>query len=135
CARNNAGTRFRKSDQNGAWRRSDSSAVTTAEENGGRYPITNTCFFSYSASTKSSSARRSGETRSVGGKLPNAYFTRSIIGGISRSTKTQAVSACGGCRGDRDWGFVEREMPPIIDRVKYAFSNFPPTDRVSPERL
>ena len=26
-------------------------------------------------------------------------------------------------------------MPPIIDRVKYAFGNFPPTDRVSPERL
>ena len=36
---------------------------------------------------------------------------------------------------DRDWVFVDREMPPIIDRVKYAFGNFPPTDRVSPERL
>jgi hypothetical protein len=36
---------------------------------------------------------------------------------------------------EQEWIFVDRETPPIIERVKHAVANFLPTDRVSPERL
>ena len=38
-------------------------------------------------------------------------------------------------RTEREWRFVDRESPPIVDRVTSATANFPPADRVSPERL
>lgn len=38
-------------------------------------------------------------------------------------------------RTEREWRFVDRESPPIVDRVASATANFPPADRVSPERL
>jgi len=33
------------------------------------------------------------------------------------------------------WLFVDREVPPIIERVRSASANFPPASQVSPERL
>ncbi|PYR24746.1 MAG: hypothetical protein DMF92_21970 [Acidobacteria bacterium] len=38
-------------------------------------------------------------------------------------------------RSEAEWAFVDRESPPIIERVKGAFANFPPASRVSPDRL
>jgi len=38
-------------------------------------------------------------------------------------------------RSEREWRFVDRESPPIVDRVRSASANFPPADRVSAERL
>jgi len=38
-------------------------------------------------------------------------------------------------RSEAEWAFVDRESPPIIERVKGAFANFPPAVRVSPDRL
>jgi hypothetical protein len=38
-------------------------------------------------------------------------------------------------RTAEEWAFVDREVPPIIERVRTATANFPPADRVSPERL
>ena len=37
-------------------------------------------------------------------------------------------------RSELDWRFVDREKPPIIERVKNAKANFPPADHVSPSR-
>jgi hypothetical protein len=38
-------------------------------------------------------------------------------------------------RTEEEWVFVDRETPPIVDRVKNAVANFPPAYSVSPERL
>jgi hypothetical protein len=38
-------------------------------------------------------------------------------------------------RSEHEWRFVDRETPPVIERVKNAVANFPPATRVSPERL
>jgi hypothetical protein len=36
-------------------------------------------------------------------------------------------------RSDAEWRFVDREVPPIIERVREAKANFPPADHVSAE--
>jgi hypothetical protein len=38
-------------------------------------------------------------------------------------------------RSDAEWRFVDRETPPIIERVRTASANFPPAAAVSPQRL
>ena len=38
-------------------------------------------------------------------------------------------------QSESEWRFVDRETPPIIDRVRGAYANFPPAERVSSERL
>jgi hypothetical protein len=38
-------------------------------------------------------------------------------------------------RSEPEWMFVDRETPPAIDRVKNADANFPPANRVAPDRL
>ena len=38
-------------------------------------------------------------------------------------------------RTGQEWVFVDRETPPIVERVKSAVANFPPANSVSPERL
>jgi hypothetical protein len=38
-------------------------------------------------------------------------------------------------RTEEEWRFVDRETPPIVERVKNAAANFPPATSVSPERL
>jgi hypothetical protein len=38
-------------------------------------------------------------------------------------------------RTEQEWRFVDRETPPIVERVQNAVANFPPAGSVSPERL
>jgi len=38
-------------------------------------------------------------------------------------------------RSEKEWVFVDRETPPIIERVRNAQANFPPANSVSRERL
>lgn len=38
-------------------------------------------------------------------------------------------------RTENEWTFVDRETPPVVERVKNAVANFPPATSVSPERL
>ena len=38
-------------------------------------------------------------------------------------------------RTEKEWAFVDRETPPIVERVKSASANFPPAHGVSPEQL
>jgi len=38
-------------------------------------------------------------------------------------------------RSEREWAFVDREVPPIIERVKNAVANFPPAASLSRDRL
>src|SRR5207245_9511291 len=38
-------------------------------------------------------------------------------------------------RSAKEWAFVDREVPPIIERVKHAVANFPPATNLSSERF
>jgi hypothetical protein len=38
-------------------------------------------------------------------------------------------------RSEREWAFVDREVPPIIERVRKAVANFPPADSLAADRL
>ena len=77
-----------------------------------------------------------------------AAETASIVRGGNRAIGISARERGGGFRFDgsfksrvpapraaSEWGFVDRETPTIIDRVRNAYANFPPSDRVSAERL
>ncbi len=82
---------------------------------------------------------------------PGAFAQESIA--LPRGTKSMAIGISarekgGGFRPDgsfksawqtprseKEWVFVDRETPPTIDRVKNAYANFPPANRVAPDRL
>ena len=81
---------------------------------------------------------------------PRSYAAEalSIVRGGSPAIGISARERGGGFRADgsfksrvaapqteRDWRFVDRETPPIIDRVRGAYANFPPAERMSSERL
>jgi len=38
-------------------------------------------------------------------------------------------------RSERDWAYVDREVPPIIERVRKAVANFPPAGSLAADRL
>ena len=38
-------------------------------------------------------------------------------------------------RSEREWAFVDREVPPIVERVRNGVANFPPADGLAADRL
>ena len=51
----------------------------------------------------------------------------------SRCHEVRAIGWSASPRSDAEWRFVDREVPPIIERVREAKANFPPADHVSAE--